>query len=129
MLGQTNRKIRAARFPQKLRRAQTQAELALWSHLRARQLMGFKFRRQHPFGNYILDLVCLEAKLVIEIDGSQHLDTAANDRHRDMRLTTAGFRVLRIWANDVLKKTPAVLGSIELALTSTAAPPSSHPSP
>jgi very-short-patch-repair endonuclease len=64
-------------FARKLRRDLTEAERRLWGHLRRRQLDGFKFRRQHPFGIYVCDFICLEARLIVELDGSQHLDQSA----------------------------------------------------
>jgi very-short-patch-repair endonuclease len=86
----------------------TDAEKALWSVLRSRQVSGLKFRRQHPFGDYILDFVCLDRKLVIEVDGSQHGEHAEADEIRTRYLSTAGFRVLRFWNNEVLQEFEAV---------------------
>ena len=84
------------------------AEQALWHLLRCRQISGLKFRRQHPFGDYILDFVCLENKLVIEVDGGQHGRQAEYDENRTQKLQMAGFRVLRFWNNDVLKEIESV---------------------
>jgi len=82
-----------------LRRDSTDAEKTLWRLLRARQLNGVKFRRQHPIGPYIVDFVCLEQHLVIELDGGQHaLDSPARTRF----LESEGYRVLRFWNNEVL---------------------------
>ncbi|KTS78306.1 DNA (cytosine-5-)-methyltransferase [Pseudomonas oryzihabitans] len=86
-----------------LRRNQTDAERALWQHLRGKRLQGLKFRRQHPHGRYILDFVCLEARLVIELDGGQHQDSPA-DRERDAWLQARGFQILRFWNHDVLAR-------------------------
>jgi very-short-patch-repair endonuclease len=86
----------------------TDAEKALWRVLRSRQVMGLKFRRQHPFGDYILDFVCLEKKLIIEVDGGQHGERAKEDETRTQNLLTAGFRVLRFWNNEVLQEIEAV---------------------
>jgi len=91
-----------------LRRAQTDAERALWQHLRGNRLQGHKFRRQHPYGRYILDFVCLEARLVIELDGSQHQDSPT-DRERDAWLEAQGFQILRFWNHEVLTQPDAVL--------------------
>ncbi|KTT37245.1 endonuclease domain-containing protein [Pseudomonas rhizoryzae] len=91
-----------------LRRNQTDAERALWQHLRGKRLQGLKFRRQHPHGRYILDFVCLEARLVIELDGGQHQDSPA-DRERDAWLRAQGFQILRFWNHDVLTQPEAVL--------------------
>ena len=109
-----------------LRTASTDAELLLWKYLRARNLSGAKFRRQFPIGGYIADFVCLEAKLIVEADGSQHTDNAAHDALRTMTLRELGYRVMRFWNNDVLQSTEAVLIEIASAL---AGPPSPQPSP
>ncbi|HZW22981.1 endonuclease domain-containing protein [Noviherbaspirillum sp.] len=75
-----------------MRKSLTDAEQKLWQRLRGRQL-GVKFRRQHPFENFVLDFVCLEWNLVIEIDGSQHIENTRYDEKRSARLAAAGFRV------------------------------------
>ena len=86
----------------------TDAEKALWRVLRCRQVSGLKFRRQHPFGDYVLDFVCLENKLVIEVDGGQHGVRAKEDEVRTQNLLTAGFRVLRFWNNQVIQEIESV---------------------
>jgi very-short-patch-repair endonuclease len=91
-----------------LRLKATDAEEAMWHLLRGRRLSKVKFRRQVPFRNYILDFVCLERRVVIEIDGSQHLDSR-RDEERDSFLASEGFQVLRYWNNDVLQRRAAVL--------------------
>jgi very-short-patch-repair endonuclease len=106
-----------------LRRRQTDAELRLWRYLRSRQVAGAKFRRQHPIGPYIVDFACPTCRLVIELDGSQHV--GARDRERDRQLAGLGWRVLRFWDYDALKETEAVLRTIFAAVTS----PSPQPSP
>jgi very-short-patch-repair endonuclease len=103
MDGQTNRKIIDNKLQRKLRNAPTDAEHRLWQYLRNRQLEGCKFRRQHPFGNYILDLACLERKVVIELDGGQHADNTQYDNARTGCLERCGYRVLRFWNNEVSK--------------------------
>jgi very-short-patch-repair endonuclease len=103
-------------FARRLRKNQTEAEGLLWRHLRRRQLDGFKFRRQHPFGIYVCDFVCLEAGLVVELDGSQHLDEAPHDAVRDAFLRSHGFRVLRFWNGDVLSQRDSVIETIFEAL-------------
>ena len=92
----------------------SEAEQALWHHLRGRQFRGLKFRRQHPFGDYILDFVCLENKLVIEVDGGQHGQQAGYDENRTQILQAAGFRVLRFWDNEVVKEIESVKEKIWL---------------
>jgi very-short-patch-repair endonuclease len=111
-------------FARKLRREMTDAERCLWTHLRRHQLAGFRFRRQFPVGPYIVDFMCVEAKLVIEIDGSQHLESAS-DAVRSSWLEGQGFRVLRFWNHDVLMRTKEVLAVIFDAL----APDGPHPNP
>jgi very-short-patch-repair endonuclease len=108
MLGQTNKKILTGRLQQRLRNDMTNAERALWGVLRGRQVSGIKFRRQHPYNNYILDFVSLEIKLVIEVDGGQHGEQAGYDANRTNGLQTAGFQVLRFWNNEVLQDIEAV---------------------
>ncbi len=111
-----------------LRRSMTDAEQRLWHHLKNRQLDGFKFRRQHPTGRYVLDFYCDDAKLAIELDGGQHADPAraAHDDERTRWLAREGVRVVRFWNNDVLTNTEGVL---ELVRSALAEAPSPRPSP
>src|SRR5689334_3037092 len=95
----------------KLRANSTDVELRLWHHLRSRSLAGFKFSRQEPIGPYIVDFVCREQKVVVEVDGSQHA-TDPRDASRDQWLVEHGYRVLRFWNNDVLTNTNGVLETI-----------------
>jgi very-short-patch-repair endonuclease len=128
MQGQTNHSILRPNLQRRLRNAPTDAERALWQRLRGRQLCGCKFRRQHPFGDYILDFVCLERKLVIELDGGQHADSIATDEVRSEFLEHAGFMVLRFWNNHVFSEMDSVLECIWSALArDTPSPP--QPSP
>jgi very-short-patch-repair endonuclease len=83
----------------------------MWRLLRDRRLLQFKFRRQIPFQNYILDFVCFDRRLVVEIDGSQHA-SSERDSARDRLLASEGFRVARYWNNDVLQRPTAVLEDI-----------------
>ena len=85
-----------------LRANSTDAERALWQHLRAYRMRGQKFRRQTPIGLYIADFVCLEARLIIELDGGQHAERSTYERDRTAGLQAQGFRVLRFWNTDVL---------------------------
>jgi very-short-patch-repair endonuclease len=94
-----------------MRREPTEAEAAMWRLLRDRRLSTFKFRRQVPFQNYILDFVCFEPRLVVEIDGSQHAESA-RDATRDGVLVTEGFQIARYWNNDVLQRPTSVLEDI-----------------
>ena len=128
VLGQSNKTIRSRRLPQQLRRRMTDAERKLWRLLRLQQFDGWKFRRQHVFGSYVLDFVCLPAKLVVEVDGGQHADAMAADERRSQFLMKCGFRVVRFWNNEVLSETEAVTQRIWDELRSrTPSPP--WPSP
>ena len=100
----------------RLRSDQTNPENRLWSRLRARQLEGFKFRRQHTIGPFVADFFCLEARLVIELDGSQHADHLEDDERRSEFLRDAGYTVLRIWNNEVISEIDEVLQRIADAL-------------
>jgi len=95
-----------------LRRSATDAESYLWRHLRANQLKGCKFRRQQPIADYIVDFVCLEKRIIIEVDGGQHAIEKESDSRRDESLSALGYRVLRFWNNDVLGNIHAVLERI-----------------
>jgi very-short-patch-repair endonuclease len=99
-----------------LRKNATEAETKLWSLLRNRRFSNFKFRRQLPMGPYIVDLVCLESNLVIEVDGSQHAENP-DDATRDAWLSERGYRVLRFWNNDVLARPATVMDCIWHTLT------------
>jgi very-short-patch-repair endonuclease len=88
--------------------ATTPAESKLWSKLRNRQLGGFKFTRQEPIGPYYVDFVCRERRLIVELDGGQHVDRAA-DQRRDRDLSSLGYRVIRIWNNEVTENINGVL--------------------
>jgi very-short-patch-repair endonuclease len=105
----TARRIR--NFAKKLRREPTDAEAAMWRLLRDRRLELVKFLRQAPFQSFILDFVCFEKRLVIEIDGSQHADSE-RDAVRDAILMAEGFRIARYWNNGVLQQPSAVLEDI-----------------
>ena len=85
-----------------LRSNPTDAERVLWRHLRLRQIGGYKFRRQRPIGPYIVDFVCLEKKLVVEVDGGQHSKQKASDDRRDSWLRSEGLTILRFWDHEVL---------------------------
>ena len=97
----------------------TDAEKALWQHLRFRQLDSYKFRRQCPIGSYIVDFVCFERKLIIELDGSQHAEKISYDSKRTQWLESEGFQVLRFWNNQVLNEIESVLSKILNQLTPT----------
>lgn len=92
-----------------LRNRPTDAEILLWKHLRQKQMEGLKFRRQQPIDHYIVDFICLEKRIVIEVDGGQHALQKEADVTRDEYLRQQGFRVLRFWNNEVLKNIRGVL--------------------
>lgn len=95
----------------KMRKNPSEAEKALWRQIRNGQVHGHRFRRQCPVGPYIVDFACLAMGLIIEIDGSQHLNSS-NDVERDAWLRSVGYRVLRFWDNEVLNKMDGVLERI-----------------
>jgi very-short-patch-repair endonuclease len=95
-----------------LRATLNPAELSLWSVLKARQLGGWKFTRQMPIGPYFADFVCRERCVVIEVDGSQHLQRASHDRARDEYMIAAGYSVFRVPTSSVLNDRVAVCDSI-----------------
>jgi len=97
-----------------LRDSQTDAERWLWSHLRRRQVNGWRFRRQHPIPPYIADFACIEAKLIVEADGGQHAEPS-RDEIRDRNLKEAGWRILRFWNLDILKNMPSVIETVGAA--------------
>ncbi|MGQ0676681.1 MAG: endonuclease domain-containing protein [Rhodospirillales bacterium] len=92
-----------------MRRESTDAEKRLWSALRGRRLSQYKFRRQHPVGRFIVDFACIEAKLIVELDGGQHASQARRDEKRTRELEASGYRVLRFWNNDALANAEGVL--------------------
>ena len=108
-----------------LRTGSTDAERRLWRHLRNRLLGGYRFRRQTPLGKFIVDFVCMDTRLVVELYGGQHSECIQQDDKRTEYLARGGFRVLRFWNDDVLLGTDLVLSQILLALR-RAAP---HPNP
>jgi very-short-patch-repair endonuclease len=109
-----------------LRKNMTDAERLLWQRLRNRQIQNSKFRRQYVIHPYIVDFVCLEHSLVLEIDGGQHAEQIEYDTRRTEYLRSKGYNVLRFWNNEVLQETDAVLNQIYEALSNN---PSPQPSP
>ena len=92
-----------------LRKRPTEVEKLLWKHLKLKQMEGLKFRRQQPIDNYIVDFVCFEKRIVIELDGGQHAGQKEMDIERDIYLRGQGFIILRFWNNEVLQNTKGVL--------------------
>jgi len=100
----------------KLRKNMTEAEQALWNRIRDRQLSGNKFRKQAPIHRFVVDFVCFEKKLILEIDGSQHKGQIEYDKERTAWLMSQGFTVLRFWNNDVLQNMEGVIQRISSCL-------------
>jgi adenine-specific DNA-methyltransferase len=96
----------------------TEAERKLWLRLRDWRAAGYHFRRQAPLGSFIADFACVHARLVVELDGGQHMEQVAEDSMRTAYLAEHGFRVLRFWNYQVFTELDAVLDTIWLALTS-----------
>jgi very-short-patch-repair endonuclease len=105
-----------------LRHEMTDAERHLWRRLRQRELLGWRFRRQHPIAGYVADFACIEAKLVIEVDGGQHSGSEADVR-RDRPIRDQGWSVLRFWNNDVMANVDGVVAAIAAALGPHPNPP------
>ena len=101
-------KRKSAKFARELRERSTDAERLFWSRVRAHRLHGYKFKRQQPVGKYIVDFVCFEARLIVELDGGQHAGQRT-DAVRDAWLSDEGYRVLRFWNNDVLTNIEGVI--------------------
>ena len=100
-----------------LRRRPTDAESELWFHLRAHRFMGLKFKRQKPVGPYIVDFICIEQGIVIEVDGGQHNEAQKGyDVERDRYLASLGLKVCRFWNDEVLLDTSAVLEKLRTAI-------------
>ena len=112
----------------RLRRDQTDAERVLWFRLRDRRLAGWKFRRQAPIDRYVVDFVCADARLIVELDGGQHTERAEQDAARTAILQSMGYLVLRFWDNDVLANTDGVVETI-LNTLQQQAPEPPHPDP
>ena len=95
-----------------LRNNSTDAERRLWQKLKRRQIAGVKFRRQQPIGPYIVDFVCFERRVAVEVDGGQHSEQLHQDEQRTHWLEAQGYRVLRFWNNDVLANTEDVAQAV-----------------
>src|SRR3989344_6096382 len=110
-----------------LRKNQTKAEIKIWRHLKNRALSGFKFRRQCPIGPYIVDFVCFEKMVVIEIDGGQHAEHVKKDSRRTEYLKSRGLKVIRFWNNEVLGDTDSVFSVIQATLINSPSSPALLP--
>jgi very-short-patch-repair endonuclease len=96
-----------------------QEEALLWKHLRAKRFAGFKFRRQHRVGPYFADFCCIQKRLIVELDGGQHVEQKAQDAKRTAYLAEQGYRVIRFWNDQVNREMDDVLEAIYAALTDT----------
>ena len=105
----------------RLRANTTGAEDILWRHLRRSPVLGTHFRRQVPIGRYVADFACMAARLVVEVDGSQHVEgpVAETDKERTRWLESQGYRVLRVWNNDITQNIEGVLEAIHSAVSPT----------
>ena len=106
---------RGYKHARQLRKKMTPAEIKLWTYLRGKKF-GIKFRKQHALGNYVVDFCCIKKKLVIELDGSQHLDQEDYDEVRTEYLESLGYRVIRFWNNQVMNDINGVIKAISYAL-------------
>jgi len=112
-----------------LRKKPTECEQALWKHLRMRQLDGYKFHRQQPIGQYIVDFVSFGGRVVVELDGGQHSQQMDYDSKRTAWLEAQGYRVLRFWNNQVLQEIEAVKAIVSNVLEDGANTPHLNPPP
>ncbi len=112
-----------------LRRKQTDAEKFVWRQLRGRRFAGFKFRRQVPLGNYIVDFVCFEGRLIVELDGGQHNESGHRtyDEQRDGWLRAQGFKVVRFWNHEVFTEWEVIEEVIWRELQRAPSPPAPLP--
>ena len=109
----------------KLRKDPTPAERKLWALIRNDKL-GVKFRRQHAIGNYIPDFVCIKKKLIVELDGSQHLEQVEYDTERTKHFETLGYKVIRFWNNQIMNDINGVIKAIQFALEDKTQAQKSH---
>ena len=114
--------VRLQKYARALRHNQPDAERKFWEQVRNRRLAGLKFKRQHPIGSYIADFVCIEKRLIVELDGAQHTKQESYDAEREAFLSTKGYRVLRFWNVDVLTNMEGVIATTLLELNRGKAP-------
>ena len=116
----------ASPIARRLRETPTDAEKKLWSRLRENQVGGFRFRRQQPIGDYVVDFFCPDTNLIVEVDGGQHAETIGRDDMRTGWLESKGYRVVRFWNDEVLGNIDGVVERIHEALRAL---PPTPPSP
>ncbi len=112
-----------------LRQNMTNAENRMWYYLRNRRLGGYKFVREHVIGHYIVDFVCREKKLIIEVDGGQHMEAVEYDDRRTRFLEKRGYQVLRVWNHDVFRNAQGIMEKILYLLENEPLPGALIPSP
>lgn len=112
-------------YVKELRQNSSDAEKYLWYFLRARRLGGYKFRRQHLIYPFVVDFICLEKKLIVELDGGQHAEQLQYDKKRTAYLNMKGYQVLRFWNDEIFNETNAVLNKILAMLQKCSVEPSS----
>jgi very-short-patch-repair endonuclease len=118
---------RNTKMAKRLRRHQTDAERLLWFRLRDRRLGGWKFKRQVPIGRFVVDFLCADAKLIVEVDGGQHSDSQ-RDAERTTALEAFGYLVVRFWNHDVMRNIDGLLEEILSTLDRHGSEPP-HPTP
>ena len=118
MHNQTNETVLNERRPRQLRNNSTDGERMLWQYLRNRQVHGAKFRRQHALSDYIVDFVSFDAMLIVELDGGQHAEQTEYDQSRDATLDRLGFKVLRVWNNELSQNLEGVMDTIYFEVAS-----------
>jgi very-short-patch-repair endonuclease len=121
MISDASKSTRAAKAPlranaRRMRHEPTDAERKFWSRARGRAFAGYKFKRQYPIGCYIVDFVCLEHRLIVELDGGQHARQEGYDEERTAFLQARGFRVMRFWNDEFLKHPDETMEGVLLAL-------------
>lgn len=120
-MGEGDKKLKTSAFAKDLRINQTEAEIKFWLRVRNRNFEGLKFRRQVKLDSYIVDFVCFEKKLIVEIDGGQHSESQ-KDQVRDQYFIDQGYRLKRYWNNDVLLNIDGVLEDLKSELPLTRLP-------
>ena len=128
-MGPRHRLDRPTERARDLRNDATNAEQMLWRQLKGSRLQDLKFSRQMPIAGYFADFVCRSHKLIVELDGSQHVEAATYDVKRTQALEAAGYRVVRFWNNDLTSNMPGVLETILAAAIGTERVPTPQPPP
>jgi very-short-patch-repair endonuclease len=111
-------------YAKRMRREPTEAEKLFWWEIRDRRLAGLKFKRQYLIDSYIVDFVCLEHKLIVELDGGQHSEMINNDAKRSAVLQSNGFRVLRVWNAEIFTNMEGVIDAVLAELDRGSSSPS-----